>query len=57
MNAPGIDTVGDGAVVQVVKFVGRDQSLYEALYQLVDEPGEGWRVQGVILRKEAGIGV
>lgn len=49
--------VGDGAVVQVVKFVGRDQSLYEALYQLVDEPDEGWRVQGVILRKEAGIGV
>lgn len=49
--------VSDTAVLQVVNFVGRDQSLYEALYQLADEPGEGWRVQGVALRKEAGLGI
>ncbi|WEK05394.1 MAG: DUF4864 domain-containing protein [Candidatus Devosia phytovorans] len=49
--------ISDTMVMQVVKFVGRDQSLYEAIYQLADEPGEGWRVQGVVLRKEAGIGI
>lgn len=49
--------VGETVVMQVVNFVGSDQSLYEALYQLVDEPGQGWRVQGVVLRKEAGIGI
>jgi hypothetical protein len=43
--------------MQVVRFVGPDQGLYEALYQLVDEPDVGWRVQGVVLKKEAGIGV
>lgn len=45
------------SVLQVVKFVGTDQALHEAVYQLVDEPGEGWRVQGVIMRREAGIGI
>lgn len=49
--------VSDTAVMQVVKLVGPDQGLYEALYQLVDEPGEGWRVSGVALRKQAGIGI
>jgi hypothetical protein len=49
--------LSDTAVLQVVKFVGTDQGLHEAVYQLVDEPDEGWRVQGVILRREAGIGV
>ena len=49
--------VSDTAVLQVVKFVGPDQGLYEALYQLADEPGEGWRVQGVALRREAGVGI
>ena len=49
--------VSDTSVLQVVKFVGPDQSLYEALYQLADENGDGWRVQGVALRKEAGIGI
>ena len=51
------NTVSDTAVLQVVKFVGPDQGLYEALYQLADEPGEGWRVQGVALRREAGVGI
>ena len=49
--------VSDTAVLQVVKFVGPDQGLYEALYQLADEPGQGWRVQGVALRREAGVGI
>jgi len=49
--------VSDTVVMQVVKFVGPDQNLYEALYQMVDEPDVGWRVQGVALKKEAGIGV
>lgn len=44
-------------VLQVVDFVGPDQGLYSALYQLADEPGEGWRVQGVVLRREAGVGI
>lgn len=51
------EKVSDTAVLQVVKFVGPDQGLYEALYQLADEPGEGWRVQGVALRREAGVGI
>jgi hypothetical protein len=44
-------------VVQVVNFVGPDQGLYAALYELADEPDEGWRVQGVVLRREAGVGI
>lgn len=49
--------VSDTVVVQVVKLVGENQGLYEAIYQLTDEPGEGWRVQGVALRREAGVGI
>lgn len=49
--------VGDALVLQVVKFVGSNQSLYEAVYQLGNEPDEGWRVLGVILRKQAGIAI
>jgi hypothetical protein len=48
-------TDGDG-VVQVVRFVGKSQELYEALYQLKEEEVT-WRVQGVVLQKSAGIGV
>jgi hypothetical protein len=48
--------MGDKAVVQEVKLVGNDQSLYEAFYQLAEE-ADGWRVQGVQLLKQAGIGV
>ena len=51
------ERVSDTVVAQVVKFVGPDQSLYEALYQLGEEPGEGWRVLGVALRKAPGIGI
>ena len=49
--------VDELTVMQVVDFVGPDQGLYAALYQLADEPGEGWRVQGVALRREAGVGI
>ena len=51
------DKVSETQVLQVVRFVGPDQTLYEAVYQLSDEPDVGWRVQGVALRKEAGMGV
>lgn len=46
--------VSDTSVIQVVKLVGPDGAYYEALYQLTDEPDLGWRVQGVVLRKELG---
>lgn len=49
--------VSETMVMQVVKFVGPDQGLYEALYQLAEEPDVGWRVQGVALRKEPGVGI
>jgi hypothetical protein len=49
--------VSDTQVNQIVHLVGPDQGLYDALYQLVDEPDVGWRVLGVILRKQAGIGI
>ncbi len=48
--------VGDKAVVQEVKFVGNDQGLYEAFYMLAEETN-GWRVQGVQLAKQAGVGI
>ena len=49
--------IDEVTVLQVVDFVGPDQGLYSALYQLGDEAGEGWRVQGVALRREAGVGI
>ena len=49
--------VSETSVLQVVKFVGPDQSLYEAMYQLSNEPDAGWRVIGVVLRKQAGIAI
>lgn len=49
--------ISETAVLQVVEFVGADQRLYEAVYQLADEPDEGWRVQGVVLRRTAGLGI
>lgn len=48
--------MGDKAVVQEVKLVGNDLSLYEAFYQLAEE-ANGWRVQGVQLLKQPGIGI
>ena len=51
------DRVSETSVLQVVKFVGPNQSLYEAVYQMADEPDVGWRVQGVALRKQEGIAI
>ena len=42
------------AVVQEVKFVGEDQELYGAIYQLSEEES-GWRVQGVQLFRQRGM--
>jgi hypothetical protein len=47
---------GDEGVLQIVKIVGPDQQLYNALYQLGKEP-DGWRVQGVQLSAQEGIGI
>jgi hypothetical protein len=50
------EKLGDTVVLQEVKLVGNDQSLYEALYQLSEET-EGWRVSGVQLLKQPGMGI
>jgi Domain of unknown function (DUF4864) len=42
-------------VDQDVKFVGNDQSLYEAIYRLQKEAG-GWRVEAVQLVKKTDVG-
>lgn len=41
-------------VLQQVTLVGKDQWLYGAIYQLIEEP-EGWRVQGVQLYRQQGM--
>lgn len=48
--------LGEAGVLQTVKFIGSNQDLYEALYQLTKEDG-GWRIQGVQLVKQPGIGI
>lgn len=48
--------VDDKTVLQEVKLLGNDQGLYEAFYQLTEEP-VGWRVQGVQLMKQPGMGI
>ncbi len=50
------EMTGETVVLQEVKFVGNDQSLYEAYYQLTEE-SEGWRVSGVQLVKQAGLAI
>ena len=49
--------IGATGVVQVVKFIGADQSLHEAVYQLQNEGDGGWHVLGVVLKKAAGMAV
>ena len=49
--------LSDTVVAQVVRLVGPKQSLYEALYQLENEPDVGWRVLGVVLRKDSGVAI
>jgi hypothetical protein len=48
--------VAPDMVLQDVKLVDTDLTLYEAIYQLKKEP-DGWRVSGVQLTKTAGVGV
>ena len=43
-------------VVQVVRIIGPDQHLYRAIYELQQE-AEGWRVEGVAMAPEPGIGI
>lgn len=43
-------------VAQVVRFVGQDQLIYEAIYVLGLEE-EGWRVHGVQLGQASGVGI
>ncbi|WDR04010.1 DUF4864 domain-containing protein [Devosia algicola] len=49
------EKVSDNLVVQVVRFVGPQYGLYEALYQMGKED-DGWRVLGVALKREQGVG-
>ena len=48
--------VGTNGVIQEVRFIGGNQELYGALYQLTEEQG-GWRVQGVQLFREQGVAI
>jgi hypothetical protein len=48
-------TEGDD-IVQLVRIVGPDQRLYNAIYQMGMEP-DGWRVKWVTLSPRKGIGV
>jgi hypothetical protein len=50
------DKLNETVVMQMVKFVGPDQLLYEAIYQMALEK-DGWRVQGVALKQQEGISV
>lgn len=52
----GFQRIGDIGVVQEVRFVGKDQELYSAIYQLTEEE-VGWRVQGVQLVRQAGVAI
>lgn len=51
------EELADNTIVQAVTLVGPDQSLYEAIYQMREEPDAGWRVQGVVMRKAEGLGI
>ena len=46
-----------GMVVQTVELIGSDGRVWEAIYQMAEEPDQGWRVQGVILRSTSGLGI
>ena len=48
--------LGESGVIQEVRFVGKDQELYGAMYQLTEED-EGWRVQGVQLFRQPGVAI
>ena len=46
----------DQGVIQAVRFIGKDQEYYDAVYQLTEE-AEGWRVQGVQLVRREGMAI
>jgi len=48
--------LGADGVMQRVSFVGNDQSLYDAVYELTEEAGH-WRVQGVRLMQPRGVAI
>lgn len=48
--------LGEDGVMQQVRFVGSDHSLYDALYRLTEEAGR-WRVQGVQLAARRGVAI
>lgn len=48
--------IGARGVVQEVRFVGKDQDLHSAVYQLTEEDA-GWRVQGVQLVRQSGVAI
>lgn len=50
------ERVGDTGVVQGVRFIAPDQSIYGALYQMTEEEA-GWRVQGVQLFRQDGVAI
>lgn len=50
------DRLNEALVMQMVKFVGPDLLLYEAIYQMALEK-DGWRVQGVALKQQEGISI
>ncbi|HEY0918323.1 DUF4864 domain-containing protein [Devosia sp.] len=52
----GAFRLGPDGVMQSVTFVGKDQSLYDAVYQLTEESGH-WRVQGVQLMPPRGVAI
>jgi hypothetical protein len=45
--------LGDGSAMQVVRFVGPKQEVFDAIYQMIEE-AEGWRVAGVMLSAPKG---
>jgi len=48
--------VAPDTVLQRVSFVGKDQTLYDAIYEMGHEDA-GWRVEAVQMTKAAGTGV
>lgn len=48
--------LGKAGVMQRVRFIGNDQTLYDAVYQLTEEAGQ-WRVQGVHLMQPSGVAI
>ncbi|HEY4202836.1 MAG TPA: DUF4864 domain-containing protein [Devosiaceae bacterium] len=46
----------DKNVIQIVKLIGPDQHVYQAVYQMMEEAA-GWRVESVAMSMQEGLGV